>query len=158
MNRLNIHRLPGARRQRGVAAVEFALILMLVFLPLLIGIMEMGRVLFYWNTAGEATRMGARVAVVCDINSSQNANNPVIRNMQQLLPILQPSNVTIEYTKDTPGSCDATSCTAVTVSIANVAVNTVVPFVPFNLTMPPFSTRLPRESLNSVGGTNPTCS
>ncbi|TXC85513.1 TadE/TadG family type IV pilus assembly protein [Paraburkholderia azotifigens] len=154
MNRLNIHRLPGARRQGGVAALEFALI-STVFFTLLIGIMEMGRVLFYWNTAGEATRMGARVAVVCDINSSQNANNPVIRDMQQLLPILQPSNVTVTYA---PAGCDATSCTSVTVSIANVAVNTVVPFVPFNLTMPPFSTRLPRESLNSVGGTNPTCS
>jgi Flp pilus assembly protein TadG len=154
MNRLNIHRLPGARRQRGVAALEFALVAT-VFFTLLIGIMEMGRVLFYWNTAGEATRMGARVAVVCDINSSQSASNPVIKDMQQLLPILQPANVTVTYA---PAGCDATSCTSVTVAIANVPVNTVVPFVPFNLTMPPFSTRLPRESLNSVGGTNPTCS
>jgi Flp pilus assembly protein TadG len=152
MNRLNIHRLPGARRQRGVAALEFALI-STVFFTLLIGIMEMGRVLFYWNTAGEATRMGARVAVVCDID--QSASNPVIKNMQRLLPILQPSNVTVTYA---PAGCDATSCTSVTVAIADVAVNTVVPFVPFNLTMPPFSTRLPRESLNSVGGANPTCS
>ncbi len=154
MKRLNIHRLPGARRQRGVAALEFALI-STVFFTLLIGIMEMGRVLFYWNTAGEATRMGARVAVVCDVNSSQSASNPVIKNMRSMLPILQPANVTVTYA---PAGCDASSCTSVTVAITNVAVNTVVPFVPFNLTMPPFSTRLPRESLNSVGGTNPTCS
>ncbi|MEX3931195.1 TadE/TadG family type IV pilus assembly protein [Paraburkholderia phymatum] len=154
MNRLSIHHLPRARRQKGVAALEFALVAS-VFFTLLIGIMEMGRVLFYWNTAVEATRWGARVAVVCDINSSQNVNNPVIRDMQKLLPILQPANVTVTYA---PAGCDATSCTSVTVAIANVAVNTVVPFVPFNLTMPPFSTRLPRESLNSVGGTNPTCS
>lgn len=40
--------------QRGVAAVEFALVAG-IFFSLLIGIMEMGRVLFYWNTATEAT-------------------------------------------------------------------------------------------------------
>ncbi|MGF6606654.1 Flp pilus assembly protein TadG [Paraburkholderia sp. WSM4175] len=154
MNRTAIFRLPGARRQKGVAALEFALVAT-VFFTLLIGVMEMGRVLFYWNTAAEATRLGARVAVVCDINSGQSASNPVIKDMQKLLPILQPSNVTVTYA---PAGCDATSCTSVTVAITNVTVNTVVPFVPFNLTMPPFSTRLPRESLSSVGGTNPTCS
>jgi Flp pilus assembly protein TadG len=153
MNKIAILRLPGARRQKGVAALEFALVAT-VFFTLLIGVMEMGRMLFYWNTAAEATRMGARVAVVCDINSSQSTSNPVVRDMQQLLPILQPANITVTYA---PAGCDATSCTSVTVAIANVAVNTMVPFVPFNLTMPPFSTTLPRESLSSVSGTNPTC-
>ncbi|ANB76578.1 pilus assembly protein TadG [Paraburkholderia phytofirmans OLGA172] len=153
MSKFNIHRLPGARRQRGVAALEFALI-STIFFTLLIGVMEMGRVLFYWNSAAEATRLGARVAVVCDINSSQSASNPVIKDMQQMLPILQPSNVTVTYT---PSGCDASSCTAVTVAVANVTVNTVVPFVPFTLSMPPFTTTLPRESLSSVNGTNPTC-
>ena len=56
-------------RQRGVAAVEFALIASIFFM-LLIGIMEMGRILFYWNTATEATRLGARLAVVCDIGDN----------------------------------------------------------------------------------------
>ncbi|MPW17842.1 pilus assembly protein [Paraburkholderia sp. CNPSo 3157] len=153
MNRTAIGRLPGARRQRGVAALEFALVAVMFF-TLLIGIMEMGRVLFYWNSASEATRLGARVAVVCDVNSSQTATNPVIKGMQQMLPILKPANVTITYT---PNNCDASTCTSVTVAITNVTVNTVVPFVPFNLAMPPFSTTLPRESLNSVNGTNPTC-
>ncbi|SEB21223.1 TadE/TadG family type IV pilus assembly protein [Paraburkholderia sartisoli] len=154
MNKLNICCLPGARHQRGVAALEFALV-SAIFFTLLIGIMEMGRVLFYWNTAAEATRLGARVAVVCDVNSSQSASNPVIKDMQQMLPVLQPSNITVTYV---PSGCDASSCTAVTVAIANVTVNTVVPFVPFTLTMPPFTTTLPRESLSSVNGTNPVCS
>jgi Flp pilus assembly protein TadG len=105
MNKLNIHRLPGARRQRGVAALEFALI-STIFFTLLIGVMEMGRVLFYWNSAAEATRLGARVAVVCDINSSQSTSNPVIKDMQQMLPILKPANVTVTYT---PTGCDASS-------------------------------------------------
>jgi len=60
--------MPGSRaRQRGAAAVEFALVCM-VFLTLLIGIMEMGRLLFYWNAAAEATRWGPRRAVGCDPN------------------------------------------------------------------------------------------
>jgi Flp pilus assembly protein TadG len=50
-------------RQRGAAAVEFALVASLLF-TLLFGIMEMGRVLFYWNTATEAPDW-ARLAVVC---------------------------------------------------------------------------------------------
>jgi Flp pilus assembly protein TadG len=145
MKTLNSRR---TRRQRGVAAIEFALI-STIFFTLLIGIMEMGRVLFYWNSAAEATRLGARVAVVCDVNGSQSASNPVIKNMQQMLPILQPSNVAITYT---PSGCDASSCTAVTVAITNVTVNTVVPFVPFTLSMPPFTTTLPRESLDSSTG------
>ncbi|TAM06966.1 MAG: pilus assembly protein [Paraburkholderia sp.] len=153
MNRLRIHRRPPARRQKGVAALEFALIAS-VFFTLLIGVMEMGRVLFYFNTAAEATRLGARVAVVCDVNSSQATTNPVVRDMQRMLPILTPANVSVAYT---PSGCDASSCTAVTVSVTNVTVNTMVPFVPFNVTLPPFSTTLPRESLNSVGGTNPSC-
>ena len=52
-----------------MAAVEFALVAALFF-TLLIGIMEMGRVLFYWNSAAEATRLGARLAVVCDLNDT----------------------------------------------------------------------------------------
>src|SRR3954452_7753274 len=55
--------------QAGVAAIEFALVASLFF-TVLLGIMEMGRVLFYWNSAAEATRLGARIAVVCDLNDA----------------------------------------------------------------------------------------
>jgi Flp pilus assembly protein TadG len=145
----------GRRRERGVAAVEFALIAP-VFFMLLIGIMQMGLFFFYWNTATEATRLGARVAVVCDVNASQSATNPVIKNMRRMLPILQPSNISVAYS---PAGCDATSCVSVTVSVSNVTVGTVVPFVKsFSIGIPNFSTTLPRESLNSQSGTNPTCS
>ena len=56
-------------KQRGVAAVEFALIAS-IFFTLVFGVMEMGRMLFYMNTAAEATRLGARVAVVCDVKAA----------------------------------------------------------------------------------------
>lgn len=55
--------------QRGVAAVEFALIA-IPFLLLLLGAMEFGRLLYLWNTAQEVTRNAARQAVVTDFNDS----------------------------------------------------------------------------------------
>ena len=50
-------------RQRGVAAVEFALI-SVFFFTLLLGIVELGRVMYVWNTVQEVTRRAAREAVV----------------------------------------------------------------------------------------------
>ncbi|HEX8873532.1 MAG TPA: TadE/TadG family type IV pilus assembly protein [Nitrosospira sp.] len=133
------------RKQRGAAAVEFALVASLLFI-LLFGIMEMSRVLFYWNTAAEATRLGARLAVVC------NKDSAAIRTrMNSLLGLLTPGNIDVAYA---PSGCDINTCRTVTVSITGLNVSTFIPFVPLNLTMPSFSTTLTRESLDSA---NPDC-
>lgn len=55
--------------QRGVAAVEFALVAILFFL-LLLGVMEFGRLLYVWNTVQEVTRNAARQAVVTDFTKT----------------------------------------------------------------------------------------
>jgi Flp pilus assembly protein TadG len=55
--------LPSNQKQRGVAAVEFALVAMLFF-TILLAIIEIGRMLFIFNTMQEMTRNGARAAVV----------------------------------------------------------------------------------------------
>lgn len=141
-------------RQRGVAAIEFALIAALFF-TLLIGIMEMGRVLFYWNSAAEATRLGARMAVVCDLNDAE-----IKSRMQAMLTILPTSKIDIGYE---PSGCNVNTCQSVKVSILpNVSVATFIPYVPLTLTLPPFSTTLPRESMRSAFGDppspNPVCS
>ncbi|MBC8746944.1 Flp pilus assembly protein TadG [Paraburkholderia sp. WC7.3g] len=137
------------RGQRGATAVEFALVSGMLCM-LLIGICEFSRVLFDWNTASEAVRLGARTAVVCDANAA------VIKTrMQALLPLLNNANVDVSYL---PAGCDAdvstarNSCNTVTVSITGVTVQTIIPFVPQSLTMPPFTTTLPRESLTSSSG------
>lgn len=52
------------RKQRGAAAVEFALIAMFFF-AVLFGIVEFGRGLYVWNSIQEVTRYVAREAVVC---------------------------------------------------------------------------------------------
>lgn len=139
----------GRSRQRGAATIEFAMVSVMLC-TLLIGICEFSRVLFYWNTASEAARLGARTAVVCDANAS------VIKaRMKALLPLLNAANVSVSYA---PTACDAdastarSSCKTVTVSVTGVSVRTMIPFIPLNLTMPPFSTTLPRESLSSSSG------
>lgn len=145
-------------KQRGVAAVEFALIASFLF-TLLFGIMEFGRILFYWNTTAEATRLGARLAAVCGKNAPG-----IETEMGKMLNILTPGNINIDY-RDSTGeinaSCSATCasplctgdvlCQSVTVSITGMNVPTFIPFLPLNMIIPPFTTTLPREIMDSTG-------
>lgn len=55
--------------QRGVAAVEFALVVIPFFL-LMFGAMEFGRLLYLFNTVQEVTRNAARQAVVTDFTNT----------------------------------------------------------------------------------------
>lgn len=142
------------RRQRGTAAVEFALVAGIGgFLLLLIGIMEFGRVLFYLNSAAEATRRGARTAVVCTPGSNTSA--AVLSQMRTFLPMLTADSVGISYA---PSGCDTNGgCRYVTVDIkSGVTVQTFIPFVPISIDLPSFQTTLPRESLDSTD--NALCS
>jgi Flp pilus assembly protein TadG len=143
--------LPSRKCQRGAAAVEFALVA-IVFFMLLIGIVEMGRVLFTWNAAAEATRYGARVAVVCGLNDAA-----ILSRMQKIMPALTAANVSVGYT---PSGCSVANCQQVSVSIMNVPVTTFIPRAAMTLMVPPFATTLPRESmLNAIDGhANPVCS
>ena len=136
-------------RQGGAAAVEFALVSAFGgLLVALIGALELGHVLFYMNTANEATRLGARIAVVCD------ANDTMIKSrMTYLLPVLQSEKITVSYS---PAGCASSAenarntCQSVTVAITGLQIDTVIPFVPFSVTMPSFRTTLSREAMNSA--------
>jgi Flp pilus assembly protein TadG len=55
--------LPQPRRGAGVATVEFAIVAM-VFLTLLFGILEIGRLMYVYNSLQEVTRRAAREATV----------------------------------------------------------------------------------------------
>ncbi len=61
-------RLTARRRRRGQALVEFALVAPMFFL-LLFGIIEAGRFIFYYETLNNATREGARYAIVNGANT-----------------------------------------------------------------------------------------
>lgn len=132
--------------QRGVAAVEFALIAT-VFFGLLLGAAEVARTLWVWNAAAEATRLGARMAVVCDMGDAD-----IRARMRQRLGALADSNIALTYS---PAGCDANSCESVTVTLTGYTQQTFIPLFNFQPVLPPFRTTLSREYLNSTN--NPAC-
>jgi hypothetical protein len=136
------------RQQRGASSIEFALVSAFggLFI-ILIGALELGRVMFYLNTANEATRLGARIAVVCDANDAQ-----IKSRMGAMLGLLTPEKINVTYLPSgCAGSADLArnTCESVTVAITNLQIDTVIPFVPLSITMPSFSTTLSREAMNT---------
>lgn len=139
------------RRQRGVAAVEFALVALLIFFPLLIGTLEFGRWLFLLNGANEATRLGARLGVVCSIESGAEFK---IRTRMSAMTGggIPAANMVLDY--DPPG-CTVDTCRNVTARIVGAQFAPVTPYFGLPLPIPEFPTSLPREYMNSTG--NPVC-
>jgi hypothetical protein len=124
------------RRRRGSATVEFALVLV-PFLLLLLGAIELGRVLFAFNSAAEATRRGARTAVVSTLNSPA-----ILSDMQKILPDLSAATVSIQYL---PAAC-VTDCAYVQVGLQNYSVTPLL-WTLAPITLPSLTTTLPVESL-----------
>jgi len=133
-------------RMRGVAAVEFALVCGLLS-TLVLGVIEMGRLLWTWNAAVEATRYGARLAVVCDMNDSHIKTRMISR-----LPTLSSSNITVTYLNppSAANTCTPADCKAVQVALSGYTHRTMIPFVPLSLTLPAFATTLRKEYMNSA--------
>ena len=131
--------------QQGLAAVEFAIVASLLF-TLLFGVIEMGRLLWTWNAAVEATRLGARLAAVCDQNDSRIKTAMVGR-----LPALAAGNIAITYLNPpaADNTCTSADCKAVKVSLQGLRHPTFIPFVPLTLTLPAFSTTLRKEFMSS---------
>jgi hypothetical protein len=164
------------KRQQGMATVEFAIIGALLLLVLL-AVIEFGRLVFVWNSATEATRRGVRVAVVCPVNDPAVANVTVFNNFatpgaSAWITGLSTANVRVDYLDGGGGPVNCTACNCddscgddpyisiqyVQVSIDNYLHTLMLP-PPFNatLTMPPFTSTLPRESLGVVPGVGTQC-
>jgi len=150
--RTPLRRLPGLRLpRRGAAAVEFALVASAFFM-LLFGVIELARLMYLWNAAAEATRLGARTAAVCDLNAAA-----VKARVRALMPGLTDADIDLSYS---PAGCGAASCSFVTVRLVTAQpIQTAIPFLPLSVNLPAFSTTLSRESLASTvnGTTNPVC-
>ena len=146
---------PSSRRrpgQRGAAAVEFALVA-LVFFTLLLGTMEFGRWLFLLNGANEATRLGARLAVVCSIDDDEDNLAGIRARMSAMTGGGIPADrMVLDYE---PASCTAATCRTVTARIVDADFTPLIPFFGLPLPIPQFPTSLPREYMNSAG--NPVC-
>lgn len=148
-----------ARREGGMTTVEFAFAGVVV-LVVLFACLEIARAMFVWNTLGEATRRAARVAVVCPPNHASvlraallnppggNADSDHIKN-------LSIANVTIEYL-DSAGAVTANipDMAFVRISITGFQHTLLIPFYTRTITVPPFRTTLPVESLGYVPETD----
>ena len=137
--------------QRGTAAVEMGLVLLLL-VQLLLGIVDFSRWLHASNSAAEATRLGARTAAVC----SQNASG-IKNRMRFFLPASTPdSAMVVEYLST---GCASTEICAIKVSLVGATLPSIAWFLPANLALPSFPTILPRESLVTTinASSNPDC-
>lgn len=143
--------------QTGATIVEFGLVSVL-FLTMLLSIMDFGRILFAWNAAAEATRMGARVSVVCDIGAAR-----VLADMQKFAPVTS-ANLQINWydgSGNISTSCTSSNCAGVAVSVTGLTITPVSPltWIGFStLTVPGFSTYLPREIMGQDPGSGTVCS
>lgn len=151
-------RRPHRIRQTGATTIEFALAFML-FLTFVLGVVDFSRMLWTWNAATEATRWGARTAVTCDRGAAR-----VLSNMQFYLPELRAENLVINWHDATGVSetCDQSTCTGVNVQIVNLPFVWLGPIgfggLGFDITLPPFSTYLPREIMGQDDNSAAVCS
>ena len=161
------------RRQVGTTTVEFAVV-GAVFFVLLFGMIEFSRAFFVWNTLNEATRRGARVAVVLppqhdSIGEVAVFSGPGGGTDSPIVAGLTVANVELSYLR-TDGSVIAISAPdpscaelqAVVPEIALVRVAIVdyqhqllIPFFMQTITAPRFEAVLPRESLGYMHPDNP---
>jgi hypothetical protein len=130
----------GGNRQRGTASVEFSLVAA-IFMLLIMGIIEGGRVVFAWNAAAEATRAGARMASISTMGSPK-----VEEAMRKVLADLKSSQIDVQYL---PSGCNPDDCEWIRVSIEGYAIKPVA--VPVSLfPVPSARTTVKRESLGIV--------
>ncbi len=148
-------------RQKGVTTVEAAIVAMLALI-ILFAVLEIGRVFFVWNALEEATRRGARVAAVCQLN------DPAIRQIASFtasgIPIvngLSPANIELSYL-DMNGNLLPDPAASfglinfVRVRIVNYTHQFLIPLFVTSYTAPPFTAVLPAESLGVwPGGYSP---
>jgi Flp pilus assembly protein TadG len=127
--------------QLGATTIELALVLV-VFFMFLLGVTDVSRMLFTWNAATEATRLGARYAVVCAAPDNQAQ---VLDKMRKMVPEI--GAIALDWT---PAACDASTCTGVKVSITSLDYHWISPLTGVVMpvrALPPFSTYLPREMM-----------
>jgi Flp pilus assembly protein TadG len=150
-------------QEKGQTLVEFAFVAVLFF-TVLFAIVEFGRALWTWNTIVQATRAGARFAVVETPTSTdtQVKNFVVYYNTAgtgaPVLPGLTTSNVTVNYYKIDPTTGNYVAppggnkfmADLIQVSITGYTFNFVVPIFGSGITLPAFTTTLNLEGLGAT--------
>lgn len=143
-------------KQKGAETVEFAMIALLFF-GVLFAIVEFGRALFVWNALTEATRRGAKMAVVCPYQSpipKKVAIFDVIAGSLGTSPIISGltlAMVNVRYLNQAGADeADQTRIKHVQVSITGYSHRFIIPLWGSTVTAPTFTTTVPTESLGAV--------
>ena len=140
-------------RQHGLSTVEFALVAGVLFI-LIFAVIEVGRGFFVASVLNEATRRGARMAVVCPINDPAIFQAAAFNNA--VIPDLDAGDISVEYLEGNGRIVGTPADPAGFRLIRYVRVRVVgyqhQMFIPFATAlapffMPEFVTVLPRESL-----------
>jgi hypothetical protein len=138
-------------RQRGLSTVEFALVAAVLF-TLIFAVIEFGRGFFVASALDEATRRGARMAVVCPINDPEIFQSAAFDSA--VIPDLDAADISVQYLDVNGGIVGSPADPAGFLQIRYVRVRVVgyqhqlfIPFVGTTFFMPEFATVLPRESL-----------
>jgi Flp pilus assembly protein TadG len=137
-------------RQRGLAAVEFAIVGSVLFM-VLFGVLEFGRALFVANALAESTRRGARVAAICPVGDARPAQVAIFANGDGVSGIA-PTLTIVSYL-DQAGATLAdpmanyASINYVRVRIVGYTQQMLIPYAMTSFLMPQFSATLPIESL-----------
>ena len=154
-----------AKHQRGLAAVEFAIIGGIAMV-LLFAVFEFARAFFVYNMLEETTRRGARLAAVCPVS------DPAVRQIavfntsgggstSPLVQGLTTANVEITYVNDAGAVIadpitDYDSIAYVRARIVAFQHQLMIPMFMRTFAMPSFVTTVPRESLGvSKDGVTP---
>jgi Flp pilus assembly protein TadG len=110
-----IYRL--GERQRGVAAVEFALVIILLLI-IVAGIIEFGRAFWYYNALTKATRDGARFMSV----STANIGDSVAAAKDLVIDAANAANVPGFGQSNVEVTCDGTTCANVAPEVVRVEI------------------------------------
>jgi Flp pilus assembly protein TadG len=140
--------------ERGGTLIEFTVVASVFFL-MLVGIVAAGNLYYTHNALVEATRRGARYAVLHPNGGATAVQNVVIYGTDapaagatSLVYNLQPANVVVCYsgTANCPGQSFGVAAGSVTVTIQNYSFPFVLPTRTTSVAMPPYRTTITGES------------
>ena len=162
-------RISSKARQRGTTAVEFAIVGLVSF-TILFGAIEVSRLLFTANMLEEATRRGARMAVVCEVDDPAIQQATVFNltggNDSPLFSGLTTANVSVQYLDENGGpiagyagdTAEYYRIRYVRVAIVDYTYDFIVPGYETSFVTNEYATVLPIESLGiHKGGERSTC-
>jgi hypothetical protein len=154
--------------ERGTTVAEFAVVALLFF-TLIFAIIEFGRLLYTHNALTDATRRGARYAVLHqglgesdkekvrnfvvygpDVTFDADGNpnkSPMINDLTTDMVEVEYEGVDLDGDPDTPGTTNfGSNLGTATVKIENYQFNLSIPVIGRTLTLPAYTTTLTAES------------